>query len=56
MFARPSFFADIVQPSARENISCAIALGVRPSCPFSRRFTKYAFSAKRQASRKKGFL
>ena len=24
MFASPSFFADIVQPSAYENISCAI--------------------------------
>ena len=29
MLARPSFLADIVQPSARENISCAIAFGVR---------------------------
>ena len=30
MFARPSFLADIVQPSASENISCAMAFG-RPS-------------------------
>ena len=27
MFARPSFFADIVQPSARPNISRAISRG-----------------------------
>ena len=29
MFARPSFFADIVQPSASENISRAISRGAR---------------------------
>ena len=40
MFARPSFFADIVHPSARENISCAISFGVRCACPFSRSLMK----------------
>ncbi len=55
MFARPSFFADIVQPSASENISCAIAFGVRSACPASRCLMNQEFSANRQASRKKGF-
>ena len=36
MLARPSFLADMVQPSASENISCAIAFGVRPAWPASR--------------------
>jgi len=40
MFASPSFFADIVHPSARENISCAISFGVRCACPFSRSLMK----------------
>ena len=55
MLARPSFLADIVHPSASENISRAISFGVRPAWPSSRTLMKYAFSAKRQASRKKGF-
>ncbi len=54
MFASPSFFADIVQPSASENISCAIAFGVRSCWPASRSLMKYAFSANRHASRKNG--
>ena len=54
MFARPSFFADIVQPSASENISRAISLGVRSACPASRCLMNHAFSAKRHASRKNG--
>ena len=40
MLARPSFLADIVQPSASENISRAISRGVRPDWPGSRFFTK----------------
>ena len=36
MLARPSFLADIVQPSASENISCAISFGVRSAWPSSR--------------------
>ena len=31
MFASPSFLADIVQPSASANISCAMRFGVRPA-------------------------
>ena len=54
MLARPSFLADIVQPSARENISCAISFGVRSACPGSRSLMNQAFSAKRQASRMNG--
>ena len=54
MFARPSFLADIVQPSASENISCAIAFGVRSACPGSRVLMNHAFSANRHASRKNG--
>ena len=33
MLARPSFFADIVQPSASENISRAMSFGERCDCP-----------------------
>ena len=36
MLARPSFLADIVQPSASENISRAISFGVRADWPGSR--------------------
>ena len=54
MFASPSFLADIVQPSASENISCAIAFGVRPPWPASRVLMNHAFSAKRHASRNSG--
>jgi len=52
MFARPSFFADMMQPSASENISWAISFGVRSRWPGSRCLMNQAFSAKRQASRK----
>ena len=51
MFERPSFFADIVHPSASRNISCAMSRGARPACPGSRSRISHAFSAKRQASR-----
>jgi hypothetical protein len=40
MLARPSFLADIVHPSASENISCAICFGVLSAWPASRRLTK----------------
>jgi len=40
MLARPSFLADIVQPSASENISWAIDFGVRSAKPSSRTLTK----------------
>ncbi len=53
MLARPSFFADIVHPSARRNIACAIALGVWSACPASRCLMNHAFSANRHASRNK---
>ena len=54
MFARPSFLADIVQPSARPNISRAISRGVDRPYPSSRCLMNQAFSAKRHASRKNG--
>ena len=54
MLARPSFFADIVHPSARPNIARAMALGVRSACPASRCLMNHAFSANRQASRNSG--
>ncbi len=54
MFASPSFFADIVQPSARPNISRAMSFGDRSACPSSRCLMNHAFSAKRHASRKNG--
>jgi hypothetical protein len=51
IFASPSFFAEKVAPSASENISCAIDSTVRAANPVSRVLMKYAFSAKRHASR-----
>ena len=54
MLARPSFFADIVQPSARRNISCAMRFGVQSANSASRCLMNHAFSAKRQASRMNG--
>ncbi|MBS1265020.1 MAG: hypothetical protein MAG471_00848 [Acidimicrobiaceae bacterium] len=54
MLARPSFLADMVQPSASENISCAISFGVLSAYPSSRVLMNQAFSANRQASRKNG--
>ncbi len=54
MFDSPSFLADMVHPSASENISWAIAFGVRPPCPGSRSLMNQAFSANRHASRKNG--
>ena len=53
MFAMPSFFALIVQPSARLNISCAISSGDLSAYPVSRVLMNHAFSAKRHASMKK---
>ncbi len=54
MLARPSFLADIVHPSASENISSAIWRGDRSAYPSSRSLMNQAFSANRQASRKNG--
>ena len=54
IFARPSFLADIVHPSASANISATISLGVWSSYPGSRSLTNHEFSANRHASRKKG--
>ena len=50
MFTIPSFFALMVQPSASENISREISIGVLSAYPSSRNLMKYAFSAKRHAS------
>ena len=54
MFAMPSFFALIVQPSENRNISCAISSGDMSAYPASRVLMNHAFSAKRQASMKNG--
>ncbi len=54
MLASPSFLADIVHPSASENISGAISRGVRVGVAPSRILMNQAFSANRQASRKNG--
>ncbi len=50
MFARPSFLALMVQPSAWLKISRTISATVLCPCPFSRCLMNQAFSAKRQAS------
>ncbi len=49
-----SFFADIIAPSASEKASRAISRAERCDCPGSRSLTRYAFSAKRAASRNSG--
>ncbi|MBP1633292.1 MAG: hypothetical protein H6Q11_1580, partial [Acidobacteria bacterium] len=54
MLAIPSFLAEKVHPSARENISTAISSGVRPAWPGSRILMNQAFSANRHASRNSG--
>jgi hypothetical protein len=56
MFDSPSFFADIMHPSTKENISRAISKGERSWYPSSRVFMNHAFSANRQASKKIGTL
>ena len=50
MLERPSFLADMVQPSAYENSSRAMSMGDRSSKPGSRNRMNHAFSAKRHAS------
>jgi hypothetical protein len=54
MLARPSFLADIVIPSASEAISRTISTTLRSAWPGSRVLMNQAFSANRQASRKRG--
>ena len=54
MFARPSFLADIVMPSASAAISRTMSGIERSPWPGSRSLMNQAFSAKRQASRKSG--
>ena len=54
MLTRPSFLALMIAPSAAANWSRAIARTGRSRWPGSRCLTNHAFSAKRQASRKKG--
>ena len=54
MFTRPSFFALMVAPSARSNMSRTISSTERSACPSSRSLMNQAFSANRQASRKSG--
>ena len=54
MFASPSFFADIVMPSARLAISRTMSGIERSPWPGSRSLMNHAFSANRQASRKSG--
>ena len=54
MFARPSFFALMVQPSASEKTSRTISPTGRSPCPASRCLMNQAFSANRQASMMSG--
>ena len=54
MLTRPSFLALMIAPSAASNCSRATAPTGRPRWPGSRSLMNHAFSAKRQASRKKG--
>ena len=56
MFTSPSFLALMVAPSTRSNMLRTISRTLRWPWPASRSLIKYAFSAKRQASRKNGSL
>ena len=54
MLDKPSFLAEKVAPSTSENISRAICFGDRSAWPSSLSLMNQAFSANRQASKKKG--